>query len=970
MANLAEQVKKKIREEITHEKWLAHLVTIERFGADGTEATFFCPFHDNHNTACLCFNLETGLWECKNSDCGAKGDPIEFYRRLKGLDSARKAIHQLAKELDLLREITESEVARYHENLMGDPSLLQRACEQFGVSPATLKQFQIGVARHDKWLSSRFVIPIRTAEGEIPDLRSYNNKLTPKIIHWAVGHGAPRFFPVTALTHDTVVLFEGEKDCLRAWDLGITNALTVTAGVGILPTDAAVRLKGKTVYLCFDIDAAGTEGAQKVAARLAPHTKALYLIHLPITGLPQNGDFSDWVNRGNGLTEWETLVAEAERVDPGFKFMEEALEEEPVTVRFDEVTNQSFYKTPVRFLAHSTGKSIGLDGFQIPTKVALDCPRNQGKLCKGCALENLDPDLRPWEFGVNPRAESALQLFRTNGLGQINAVRGMFGVKSKCEVVQVGTIERGVVQHLFLSPPVDLAVSREFENEGTITAFYNGPPINDNRDYWFEGYVQADPKNQKSVLNLHKAEPAKNAIDHFVVNDAVYQALDWFRVKNGFTVGDHLAQLYRYVEEDIGIWGQPNLLQVLFDATFSVRSFFCKHKQVENGCVEIGIIGDTGVAKSTCTRRWLDFVNVGEFISAENVSAAGLIGGIEFIDKIPVVKWGVLPRNHKGLVALDEVDEMQKRNKDITAQLTALRSSGMAEITKIHSARTPAQVRMIWITNPVEGREIKSFDCGCRAIEGVIANRQDVARFTKFLAISRDSVSIETITQDRPRIKKPMIREHFNNLAILAWSLLSDQVEFTNDAFILVERETKQLVEKYDEAIPLVEKGRAFDKLAKLSVPIAVLCGAFTEREGRLILQVDTHHVSFALQHLQQIYDDPVMGYDRFSHKEKGRSILVNPEGVERSLRLAAKGKIKEMVGYLLAMQSLTRNHLDEFIGERLEASSLWATLLSSNCLVYTANGLSVTKTRPFVELLEAMARSAEKVEEKQEIRF
>ncbi len=961
LAKLADLVKTKLQ-EATLEKWLAALVPIERLGSGDSEAVVFCPFHPNRDTPSLCFNLETGLWLCQNPECGAKGDAIDFFQRLKGIKRVGEAIRLLAHSLGLIEEITEDKVARLYEHLLADPDIMRRACEQFGVSLETLKKFQVGVARQPSWSASRFVIPIRDETG-IPDLRGYNNKLTPKILHWAPGHGAPRFFPLIVLQQDEVVMLEGEKDVLRAHEMGIANAFTVTGAAGTLPDNAPALLKGKALILCFDIDAAGVKGMERVANRLLPHCASVSLVHLPRGGMPENGDFSDWANLGNGLEQWRELLESAQRLEPSFKFAEEALDEEAQTVRFDEVTNQSFYKTPVRFLAHSTGKSIGLDGFQLPIKVALECPRNQGKLCTGCPLKDLDPDSRPWQFPVNPRSEAALQLFRTNGVGQVNAIRSLLGVKSKCEVVQVAVVERSVVQHLFLSPPIDLAASREFEEAGTITAYYSGEPIVDNRDYWFEGFVQADPKNQKSVLNLHQATPAKNAIDHFVVNDEVYEALDWFRVKHGFTVEDHLAQLHRYVEEDLGIWGQLDLQQGLFDTTFSVREFFCKHREIENGCVELGVIGDTATGKSTMVKRWLRFCNVGEFISAENVSAAGLIGGIEFVDKIPVVKWGVLPRNHKGMVALDEVDEMQKRNRDITAQLTALRSSGMAEITKIHSARTPAQVRMVWITNPEGGREIGSFDCGCRAIEGVIANRQDVARFTKFLALSKDSVDIETITQDRPRVQKPMIRQHFNHLAILAWSLLKDQVEFSSDAFTLIERETKRLVGKYDESIPLVEKGRAFDKLAKLSVPIAVLCGAFLEAEGRLRLQVDTHHVDFAVRHLERVYDDAVMGYDRYSAKEQARGVLVGPKAIEVALQQAGRARARELVQYLLIMQNVTRLNLEEFVGERLEAHMLWSVLLSSNCLTHSTNGLSAMKTRPFVALLEKMAGAFEKQE-------
>ncbi len=129
------------------------------------------------------------------------------------------------------------------------------------------------------------------------------------------------------------------------------------------------------------------------------------------------------------------------------------------------------------------------------------------------------------------------------------------------------------------------------------------------------------------------------------------------------------------------------------------------------------------------------------------------------------------------------------------------------------------------------------------------------------------------------------------------------------------------------------------------------------------MLIVVTHHVDFAVRHLERVYDDPVMGYNRYSAKEKARGTLVNPEGIETAIKLGGRAKTKELIHYLLAMQNITRLNLEEFVGERLEAHTLWSTLLSSNCLAHNANGLSTVKTRPFVGLLEKMARAFEKVE-------
>src|SRR6185437_4872477 len=214
----------------------------------------------------------------------------------------------------------------------------------------------------------------------------------------------------------------------------------------------------------------------------------------------------------------------------------------------------------------------------------------------------------------------------------------------------------------------------------------------------------------------------------------------------------------------------------------------------------------------------------------------------------------------------------------------------------------------------------------------IIPNQQDIARFTKVYAISRDTVEVETITQNRKTNQIPGVRKHFNRLAILAWSLQKEQIEFTEDAYALIEQETKMLVEKYHQSIPLIEKGRAFDKLAKLSIPIAVLCGSFQEVEGRLRLNVDTHHVGYAVQHLQETYDAPAMGYDRYSSKERVREYVAHPRVVSRALQEVQSVPTEALVQHLLSIQVLTRQNLEEVVGERLVAAALWSTLTVNHC--------------------------------------
>jgi len=628
--------------------------------------------------------------------------------------------------------------------------------------------------------------------------------------------------------------------------------------------------------------------------------------------------------------------------------------EEVQEVSFKDLDTVQLFGQQVKFLGHAMGKSHGLTSYQVPTELVVDCPRNQKKLCEHCSIYEMNVEEKPWRLPINYRSEKALQMFRVSEEQQNQAVRRILGVYKRCEVVRLHTAKRQSIQHLLISPPVELSQMREDYN-GIRKAYYHGEPIGDNHDYWFWGSVQADPKSQEMILNLHRAEPARNALDNFILNEEVLDAIEWFQPGQGEQVADHLSKLHTYIEQDTGIWGQHDLQQVVLDTIFSALEFSCGNRQIENGWVETLIIGDTGMAKSTLARRMMQMIDVGEFISAENVSLAGLIGGIEFIDKVPITKWGALPRNHRGFVVLDEIDEMQRKNRDITSQLTALRSSGRAEITKIHNAKTPAMVRMVWITNPEDGRTIASYNGACRAIEGVIRSRQDIARFTKSIAVASESTSVEVITQLRERNERPGVRRHFNNLAILVWSLQRDQVSFTEGAQKLLQKETIRLTAKYHESIPLMEKGRAFDKLAKLSVPIAALCGNFREVDGKMVLHVGIGHVQYAIAHLERCYDDLAMGYDQYSQVEYARQTIPNENAVIAAIAACQTVPRDVICRHFITHNRLTRTHLDELLGDRLAAQMLWSCLLSNNCLVHGSSSDSATKTKAFATLIERL---------------
>jgi hypothetical protein len=955
MSRLARLIKDHIQKEIGFEKWLERYVTPEYVADDG-EARIRCVAHDEETASCH-FNTVTGLWKCQSTACGAEGDVISLYRYVHGHKTDGEAIQPLAIELGLISDLDDDLIDALHKALMDSETALNWALDALKVSAETLQRFKIGLQFLPDKREARLTIPVRGVSGLWEDIRRYNPKYTPKMLHWAKGHGGCRIFPFQVFHEQKkLFFFEGEKDTLRAHEFGVEGAFTVTAGVGTLPDEHGILFKDRTIYLCFDVDKAGYEGAEKVAQRLSAVAEAVFIIRLPSEGLPDNGDFSDWLNLGHTMEEWQRLVEEAEpvEIDPHYRFDRENENTDAQEVGFTDLLGGGLFRKPVRFQAHAMGSSCGLINFQVPTHIVLDCTRDQ-KCCKGCTLFRWDQTIKPWKESIDYRNEKTLQLFRVSAQQQDQAVRNLYGVPARCPALRLSTTDRAAMQHLIISPPVELSQMRETYT-GYLSAYYHGAPIVDNRDYIFEGYLQADPKNQGAVLNLYSARPARNAIEGFTVTEDVTDAVEFFRPAPTTTLQDHFQELHQIIEEDIGIWGRYDVQQAVLEAIFSALHFYVGDREIENGWVEILVIGDTGTAKSTVSKRMMKMINVGEFISAETVSAAGLMGGVEYLDKVPIVRWGAYPRNNGGFVVLDEVDALQKKDKDITGQLTAMRTSGFAEVTKIAHARTQARVRALWITNPRRGTSIASLNGACRALFEIVQDAQDIARFTKVYAVAADSVTIEEITKPKQRTQHPILHKHWNTLAMLVWSLGSDQVRFSEEAQEFLRTETRRLTGKYHEEIPLLEKGRTFDKLAKLSVPVAALCGSFEMFNEKITLMVERCHCEYAIWHLEKTYDDPAMRYDEFSQMAYTQSVIADEDEVAAKL-LACPVPLERITRFFMLYGELSRNQFRELIGMHMAADDIWACLLQNNCLRLTKGNDTAAKTAAFARFLDRINR-------------
>lgn len=99
-----------------------------------------------------------------------------------------------------------------------------------------------------------------------------------------------------AKNETSILLTEGELDCITSWSANIT-AITSTGGAMSFQEEWAELLKDKDVTILFDNDVAGAQGMMRVL-RYVPHA---YVVFLP--DIPNVKDISDYVSVGGNLSE-------------------------------------------------------------------------------------------------------------------------------------------------------------------------------------------------------------------------------------------------------------------------------------------------------------------------------------------------------------------------------------------------------------------------------------------------------------------------------------------------------------------------------------------------------------------------------------------------------------------------------------------------------------------------------------------
>lgn len=839
-----------------------------------SEKLCLCPFHDDTTPSCQ-VNIDKQVFICPSCPNGMKGDLIDLAAGRMGVK--RSTIMEHIEQLTGTPEapIDASLVISWHNVLLGNKSTLDMLSDRKGINARTVQDFMLG---WDPKLE-RITIPIRDSSGILQNVRKWSPTDRKKKVINLKGRGERRLFPIGTLTSDTVIIAEGEFKALLLIQLGYPG-IAPTGGARAWNPSWNRLFKDKIVYLMYDIDDAGTSGAQRVARNLYGIAKSVRIVKLPIDikAFP-TGDITDFIvkmemgksdvqNAIDAAVEWTPAPLQVGMCDEG----------EVIPLHLAQTSEAKFYHKLVSFDSVVSAKDTA--PFIIPKTCVIQCTKDRD-YCAICPVHNAAETEDP-KLEITNTHPAILKLVDVPSDKLAQALKSIAGVPSRCEVCRFNIETTQNVEELRLIPSVKIRIDDKHPHV-VRRAFYVGHGLDSNATYSFTARVVPEPKSQYATLLAYKAEASLDSLANFKLEDPARFTI--FRPEAWTMAGlvQRMDQLYSDLEANVTRIYRRRDLHLLYDLVYhSLLYLPFQGRQIRGWCEGL-VLGDSGQGKSACLSALMQHYQVGEKIDSKGVSAAGLVGGLQENAKRWFVTWGAIPLNDRRLVALEEVKGMPI---EVIARMTEMRSSGKASLSKIEKAETHARTRLLWISNPRSDQQLGSYNYGVYALKELIGSLEDIRRFDLAIMVSSGDVPKDLLNMrdaDRPSAPPVHTPDLCRDLILWAWSRTSDQVIIEPDAVEAILRASDIMGEKYVSNIPLVEAADQRLKLARLSAAMAAR--TFSATPDGLCVIVRKCHVEFVHDYLDRIYSSRAFGYAEYSKLIKSENTMQDPADVEAMLR-------------------------------------------------------------------------------------
>lgn len=922
------------------------LAEFERAGivyefAGGDEVKICCPFHADSSPSCF-INIYKRLFKCQTAGCEANGDVIDLIARY--LKTPRfVVVTDLATRYDLEEgKIIDPQVIERHHQAIWKAEALRNELYRRGLNDQLIRYYRLG---EDK---GRISIPVTSPTGAYINIRSYLPGAPGKDkMRNMPGYGGADWFPVEQLYYRHIVLTGGEcKAIVGAYQLNEheIGCITVTCGEGNLPAELVKQLAGKLVYVVMDIDAAG----RKAAARHCEHIRIVadfvsdILLPLDITKHPK-GDLNDFAAEGGDL---KSLIDVCTEYVPDRTDWLKADESEPIPLDLGVAIHAE--NANKRMLVKGLVSSMDTTPYLIPKEVVIECSKNQ-KECGICPVYLQ----KAASFTIPAESPAILEFIGTSDSVQLEVVKKLIGIPKSCRASDFVKLSEYNVEDTFISPQLDM--SSKSSDRQPIPAMCVGTGLAMNEAYDMTGKLLANPKNQQATLLISNHKTSVDALSNFQLTEPEQLGNYWPTEFSVEAIQEKLDHIYADYEANITRIYQRQDMHFIVDLAYHSPLFIEFDGRHIKGWVDTLIMGDSSHGKSEVTFGLQKHYGLGHTAEMAMASVAGILGGMEKMGERWCVSWGIIPMNDRRLVILDEIKDAPV---EILGKLTDMRSSGIAQVTKIGKHwKTRARTRQIWLSNPRSDMKMSQQTFGIKAISELIGSPEDVRRFDVVLLVADseiDAAEINKLHSERPTVDHFYTSQMSRQLVLWAWTRGDGQVKFSDAATARVLREASALCATFTDVIPLIDRGSTRYKLARLAAALAARLFSCSEDYETLI--VEECHVEYISQFLRRIYSSSVFGYLEFTEAQRLLLTLVDPEMLE--LKIQSTPYPRDFCKLLLSRDFIELNDLvDWTTWDKEQSQDILSLFVRKHAFVRAGRG-AYRKSALFIEFIKRLIES------------
>lgn len=604
---------------------------------------------------------------------------------------------------------------------------------------------------------------------------------------------------------------------------------------------------------------------------------------------------------------------------------------------YDEILGSEYHNQPVRISAIITGKT--LTPYHIPKTIKVQCMST--RKCLGCPIKD------EVIYTVDARDQNILRYIDIPTAKMVSITTDIMGLR--CNNLLHEVLDVQLVERVYIARPTGKERTRK--GGGARPAYLIGQSVEPNNVYALEGYTTIDPTSQSVTQVFTNAKKQKNDVESFTLTAKKHTELSQFCLDTNDpkVMFAKLVEIYTNYSHNITKIYERFDLHMCVDLLFrSVLSFRFDNEFVHKGWLDAMIIGDTRCGKGYVAEKLMDYFGLGEVVSGENASFAGLVGGLQQLQERWVITWGKIPMNDCGLLVIDETSGLED---NMFGKLSRIRSEGVAEITKIQTEISNARTRLLFLCNP-DNRMITSYSYGIQSIQDLIKAPEDIARFDYVLVVAQNEVSGKVINQRRDPLPKMYDEQLEQDLILWCWSRKPSEVQFSKEAIAAIYKTSMKLETIYDFSIPLIQVENVRFKLAKIAIAFAARF--YSNAQNGKILLVKSCHVEAAFVFFDIIYGKDPSGYRAYSMMKKSSNEIVTPEKLDEIETYFDKWKLQrtELQRYLLTNNSIDPDGIVVHLGaSKDQAIECMSRLLKAGCL--TKRGKFYFKTSDFNQWLK-----------------